>query len=308
MRRASLVVLLAVSRLPAQQQNQPDAPVLPQPGTPAAAALVDTAIAKLRAFGRGRFRSSESHDAAVTRGAGFPDGGDVVVDGGWHRELIWGEHEQDRFLRRGGRLVVRVEDAWRLRSKKLGSGRDAPFTLDPDLLCTVLQELPATARAVDHVTAERVGDRRAAVLSLTLTEDSGRAFVDSGAVPEVGNGIGALFVVIGGPRREVPTMPCTVHLALSIDPDNGDLLRFAAKVYAKTGQNGFVQRVGRAGGGDEAQVEPEVTPEPEWRHGLPTRKPERDESVLLYTVEFSKHGLAEPPAIDDVARRLLRLG
>ncbi|MBL8728403.1 MAG: hypothetical protein JNM25_08240 [Planctomycetes bacterium] len=308
------VCTLLVS-LPAQGDAPvaPPVPALPAADSPAAARLVDTALAKLQAFGRGTFRTTESHDLAMMRGAGFPIGGEqVVVEGGWQQGLVWGETDHDRFLRHGGRMVTKVGDAWKLRAKKLGSGRAVPFTLDPSLLCTVLQGLPAAARRVENVTADKVGERRVAVLSLKLEHELAREFVDSGVLPEVGGSFGAVFVVGGGfGDMQLPDTECSVHLALAVDPDNGDLLQVAVKVYEQTGGFGAFQvQVQGAGAAEDAEADEDEQAgeaKPAWKDGLPTRKPGKQESVLLYTVQFARHGLAEAPELDDATKFLLRL-
>ncbi len=312
---AILAVLNVLLPLSAQEAAAPAAPALPAAGTPAATALVDTAIAKLQAYGRGTFRSTESHDIAMLRGAGIPVGtDDTLLDGGWQQDLVWGNTDDDHYVRRGGRMVTKVGDTWKLRAKKLGSGRPVPFTLDPELLCSVLQGLPAAARRVEHVEAGTVRDRQVAVLSLAVDNDLAAEFIDSGAMPEVGGGFGGVFVIGGFGNMQLPQPECAVYLALSIDPENGDLLRFAVKVYEKTGGFGTIQvQVQGAGGGqDEEEVTDaddakEGEAKPEWKCGLPTRKPGKEESVLTYQVDFGKPGFAAAPELPDAAKQLLRL-
>jgi hypothetical protein len=291
----------------------PAAPTLPEAGSPAATALLDKAIAKMQAYGRGAFATTLSRDEALLRGQNLPFGGeDVEVAGGWHRELVWGDCDGDRFVRANGRMLARIDDGWRLRATKLAGGRPAPFTVEPDLLFTALASLPAEARKVVHVEAGEVAGRQVAVLSLALVEDVGREFVESGAVPGGGGGPGSFLVFGPGIGMDLPQDQHAVYVALSVDPASGDVLRVASKAYQINEAMGNVHI--QIGDGDDDDDEPEpAADEPAaggalvWKKGLPTKKPAKGESVASWRVDFKDLGLAEPPALDDKAKGLLRL-
>ncbi len=86
--RSLAAVVFTTALLVAQDPAAPAAPTtssLPEAGTPAAIALVDKAVEKMMAYGRGTFSTTEASDNAMLRGAGLPFGqDDTVVDGGWH--------------------------------------------------------------------------------------------------------------------------------------------------------------------------------------------------------------------------------
>jgi hypothetical protein len=266
----------------------------------------------MQAYGRGTFATTEANDSAMLRGAGLPFGDDdTEVEGGWHRELVWAESDGRKYLRANGRMLAKVDGAWKLRGKKLAGGRPAPFTLDPDLLFTVLGDLPAASRKVAHVEAAEVAGRKVAVLSLVLEEDSAREFAASGAVPAE-SGPGGVLIFGGG--GDVPENDYTVYVALFVDPDSGDLLRLASKVYEKDERMGNVQIQVAGGGGDEEDEdadddkdEADADAPLTWKRGLPNRKPAKDESVTTFRADFKQLGLAEAPALDERARALLRM-
>jgi len=308
-----VATLLAI--LPAPQDPAVPVPAaaekpIPAPGSPEAAQLVDKALEKMLAVGRGAFRTHEEQDNAMMRGAGLPFGNDGTdVDGGWHQDLVWGETGDDKYVRNGGRMVVRSGGAWKLRASKLASGAPAPFTLDPVLLFSVLRELGPDQRKVVHTANADVAGKKAVVLSITLDGDAANDFVDTGAVPPTGGGG---FMILGGlGGLGAPEIESTVHLALFVDPENGDVLRFAAKVYEKNPMFGNVQI--QVGGGDDDEEEEEEEEEapakdakPEWKNGLPARKPAKDQSVMTFRADFQKLGLADAPELDAKAKALLR--
>lgn len=324
--RTTITLLASSLALLAQEPAATTAPPLPAAGTEAAATMVDQGIAKMLAFGRGSFSTSERRDLVWTRQAGGGFDNETKVTGGWQRHLVWAEAETEHYLRHGGLMAVKTNDGWRLRGRKLASGKLAPFTLDPDLLFTVLRDLPAEVRRGVHVEAGEIDGRKVAVLTLSLDAEAAAEFAETGVVPG-GDGDGAfgnVFVAWGGNGNvAMPEVARTVHLALSIDPDNGDVLRFAAAIYEKNPMfQGFAQvqvvqfQAQGAGAaavaGQEAEAPAEGAGEakpakPEWKDGLPTRAPEGNESLLTYRVDFSKLGLAEPPQFDDRAKELLRV-
>ena len=130
--------------------------------------------------------------------------------------------------------------------------------------------------------------------------------------------------MIGGMGGNMPQPDYTVHLALFVDAENGDVLRLAAKVYEKNPMMGNVaiQVAGgaaRGGRGDEEEGDDEkdeknekkegaaADGKPAWKKGLPVKKPAKEESVMTFRADFQKLGLAEAPALDDKAKALLRL-
>lgn len=288
----------------------PAAAALPAAGSPEATALVDKAIAKLQAYGRGAFATRESTDSAMLRGQGLPFGGeDTEVRGGWQRGMVWGESDDKHYVRANGRMVTKIDGKWQLRGKNLEGGKPAPFTLDPELLLTVLADAPAAARKVASVEAGEVGGKKVAMLSLALEGEAAREFVESGAVP---GGSGGGFLMLGGPGMEAPEIEYVVYVALSVDPDSGDLLRFATKVYETNPMMGHVQIqvAGGAGGGDDDGEDDKVEPADaplKWKKGLPTKKPSKEQSVTTFRADFQKLGMADAPALDDRAKALLRM-
>jgi hypothetical protein len=323
---ALFAVALAILPIPAQEPAPPPpapAPIeaaIPAPNTPAASQLVDKSIEKMLAFGRGAWRSHEEQDNAMMRNSGLPFGNDGTdVDGGWHQDVVWGEVDRDHYVKHGGRMVVKSDGTWKLRANKLASGQAAPFTLDPVLLFTVLRGVPAEARKVVQTATADLAGKKCIVLSVTLDGDAANDFVDSGAVPAPGGGG---MIVLGGfgGGMATPAPESAVHLALFVDPDNGDVLRVAAKVYEKNPMFGNVQIQvqGGAGGDDDDDDEEEaddaaakkgdkVVAKPEWKQGLPMRKPAKDESVMTFRADFTKLGLADAPELDDKGKALLRL-
>lgn len=317
--RTLAVALFAATSLFAQEPAVPVAPVvspapdLPVAGSPEATALVDKALMKMRAYGRGAFATVENQDSAMLRGAGLPFGNDdTEVKGGWDRGLLWGEHDGNEFLRANGRMLAKVDGAWRLRGKKLGDGKAAPFTLDADLLFAVLQSLPESARKVVHVEAAEVGGKKVAVLSLQLADEAATEFAESGAVPGSGGG----FMFLGGPGgMGAPEIEFTAFVALFVDPASGDVVRCSTKVFEKNSMMGNVQIqvAGGGGGGDDEEEEAEAKEEPpaggamQWKKGLPVKKPAKDESVTTFRADFKQLGIVEVPALDAAVKAMLRL-
>lgn len=291
------------------------APSLPEVGSSAAAELVGKGIEKMLAVGRGTWSTTEAQDLAMMRGAGLPFGdNETEVEGGWHQGLVWGEIDDDRYVLHAGRMVVKAGDVWKLRASKLASGHPAPFTLDAELLFSVLRDLPAEARRVEHVAAAEIGGRKVVVLSMTLADEIASEFVASGALP--GPGAGAGMFVFGNIRQfggAVPEPDHTVHLALFIDPENGDVLRLAARVRERNAMMGNVIVQVQGPGGGQAEDEDEEEPADAkdgavvWKGGLPVQKPAKDESVITFRADFGKLGLATPPELDERGKALLRL-
>lgn len=323
------LVVAAVAILPVVAQDPaapPAASAVPAPRSAAATQLVDKGIEKMLAVGRGTWKTHELQDTAMLRGAGLPFGNDgTEVEGGWHGDLLWGEIDGDHYVRNGGRMVAKAGESWKLRASKLASGRAAPFTLDPVLLFSTLRALPADQRLVVHTAEAQVGGKKVVVAGITLEGEYAGDFVDTGAVPEISGGMGAvIFGGIGG-IGGTPEVERTLHLALFVDPDNGDVLRVSAKLYEKNPMFGNIQiQVQGAGGGNDADDDDEKEEKEEkekkdgakdkdgkaaaeWKNGLPTRKPAKDESVVTFRADFTKLGLADPPALDEKAKALLRV-
>lgn len=285
------------------------APPLPAAGSQAATKLLDTGIDKMLAVGRGMFRTTTTRDAATFRGADFPFAKNApVVQGGWRQDFVWGDIDGAAFARHRGRTIARLGDTWKLRAERLADGRELPFVVDPELLFTVLRELPAAARAIAHVDRGTVGERRVTILTLSLTHDAAEDVAESGAIPPaVEPGLGGVFV-FGGVLPKQPRAERELHVALHVDPDNGDVLQLGVKLYEKNPQFArvFAARA-KAANDDDDEGEQKDVPTPPWQDGLPTREPAADESVLTFVVEFPKLGLAELPELDDHAKQLLRL-
>lgn len=312
---ATVVAFLPVPQDPPAAVPAPAATEqpIPAPGSPEAAQLLDKGIEKMLAIGRGAFRTHEDQDNAMVRGAGLPFGNDGTdVEGGWHQDLVWGETGADKYVKNGGRMVVRADGAWKLRASKLASGAPAPFTLDPVLLFSVVRALSPEHRKVVQTATADVAGKKATVLTISIDGDAANDFVATGAVPAPGGGG---FMILGGlggmPQPEIES---AVHLAFFVDPANGDVLRVAAKVYETNPMFGNVQiQVG--GGGEESDddekeeeaAKDKESAKPEWKGGLPTKKPAKDESVMTFRADFSKLGLADAPELDDKGKALLRV-
>ncbi|MBK8097107.1 MAG: hypothetical protein IPK26_08370 [Planctomycetes bacterium] len=319
--RLALTTLLVALPLAAQDAAATTAVALPAAGSPAAADLFAKACAKMQALSRGTFKTTEAQDSAIMRQAGVGFGNeDVEVDGGWNHELVWGNTgENDHYVRARGRMLVKNGDAWRLRGSKLLSGQPAPFTLDPALLFTLLQELPADARKVTHVEEGEVAGKKVAVLTVTLTDEVANEFADSGSVPGVSGGPGFIRMVGGGGGGfGMPDPEFTVDLALFVDPAGGDVLRIRTKVYEKNPMLGNIRiAVGGPGGGGGDDEEEEKEDEKEEaaatddkvvvKKGLPERKLAKDTSMMYFKVDFQNLGMGEAPALDNKARALLGL-
>ena len=293
----------------AQDAPAPEAPALPQANSDEARKLVAVALDKLAAYGRGRFATTEAQDQAMLRNAGLPFGPeDTEVDGGWHRDLVWGEADGRAYVRANGRMLAKISGDWRLRRDKLSGGLPAPFTLDPDYLLATLGQLPQRSKAVVHVEAGKLKGKPCVILTCKLTGDDALEFADSGAVPDIGGGFGGA-VLIGAMGMEMPRPEYETYLAFSVDQDSGDLLRFAVKSYQTEEMMGGVA-IQVAGGG--AMVEEEEEDEDadqgpvRWKRGFPRIKPKKDQSVLSYRVDFKDLGLAEPPSLTDAHKTLLR--
>ncbi len=231
------------------------------------------------------------------------------------REMVWGDLEGSEFVRANGRMVAKVDGGWKLRNKKLGGGKAAPFALDPDLLFTVLKELPADARAVTHVEVGEVAGKKVVILSMTIENEAAGDLADSGALPGGGGPGGGMLMFGGGGGMGAPEIEHTVYVALHVDPDSGDLLRFAAKVFEKNPMMGNmqIQVQGGPGGdvedpdeGDEKDEAP-ASGAPTWKKGFPVKKPAKDESVTTFRADFKKLGLAEAPALDAKTKAMLRM-
>ncbi|MBL8748730.1 MAG: hypothetical protein JNK78_06190 [Planctomycetes bacterium] len=314
---AVLAALPLVSQDPAAA---PAADPLPAAGSPEAATLVDKAIEKMLAVGRGNWRSHEEQDNAMMRQfqAQMGGGDGVDVEGGWSQGMVWGETDLNTFVKHAGRMVVKTAGVWKLRATKLASGQPAPFALDPSLFFAVLRDLPTEERRVVHTDSAEVGGKKLVVLTMSFDGDVATDFVDSGAVPEVSGGMGAIVMGgIGG--MGVPTAQRSVHVALFVDPVNGDVLRLGVKLYEKNPMFGNMRiQVQGAGGGDDDAEQDEAeekaekddkggAAKPEWKNGLPTRKPGRDESTMTYRCDFTKIGLVDAPDLGDKAKALLQI-
>ena len=127
LRLLSSVVLLS-SLASAQDASapaaQPPAPALPEANSEAARRYVTAALDKLEAFGRGLFATTEGQDQAMLRNAGLPFGPeDVTVDGGWHRNMVWGDADGREYVRANGRMLAKIRGEWRLRRDTDGAIR-----------------------------------------------------------------------------------------------------------------------------------------------------------------------------------------
>ena len=318
---ACSALALIAQEPPVAQDPAPDAapqvPAPPQANSLEARKMVDQAIDKMIAYGRGTFATSETQDSAMMRRAGAAFGGNAVeVDGGWHRNLVWGDWDGREFVTGNGRMLAKVDDGWRLRRSKLAGGMQAPFTLDPDYLFAAIKQLPAAARNIVHVEEGKLRGRRAIILSMQFEGDDALEFSDSGAVPDAGGGFGGGMIMVramGGMGMEPPRPDLTTYLAFFVDAENGDLLRFGCKTYSADQMMGNIQiAVGGMGGDDDDDEEDDDEEEAEpagpmkWKRGFPKKKPTDEESVVTFRADFKKHGLAEPPALDAELKSLLR--
>ena|GEM_PF-6506381 len=303
---------------PTPPAPEAQSPALPAANTDRAMALVDTALDKLIAYGRGRFSSTEASDDAMLRNAGIPFGpDDTSIEGGWHRSLVWADADGRDYVRAGGRMLAKVEGGWRLRRSKLAGGVEAPFTLDPNFFITVFKRLPKSARVVAHVEAGKLKGKQCTILTCKLAGDDALEFADSGAIPSGSGGLGGMIVMggLGGMGLEPPRPELDIYVAFFIDQQSGDLVRLASKTYQRDEMMGNVAIQIGFGGGDLEEEEEEEEEEAdddadgpiEWRRGFPRVKPKKDQSVLTYRVDFKDLGLADPPALSDELKALLRV-
>lgn len=320
MHRLIASLVLASSLLYAQDPSAPvtapPAPALPAANSAEALHLVDTALDKLAAYGRGRFATTEAQDEAMLRDAGLPIGAqETEVDGGWHRDMVWADADGREYIRANGRMLAKVDGAWRLRRDKLAGGVPAPFTFDPQFFLTVLKQMPARARPVVHVEAGKLRGKACAILSCKLTGDDALELADAGAVPGGGGGFGGVVIMgaLGGMGMEPPRPELETYLVFFVDPASGDLLRFAAKTYQTDKMmGGMAIQIGGIGGAfakeeeeDEEEAQDEGGPVT-WKRGFPRIKPKKDQSVLSYRVDFKDLGLAKAPELSGEHKALLR--
>lgn len=311
---AVLLTSLALAQDATGPAEQRAAPALPQANSVGARRYVADALAKLAAYGRGRFATTEGQDQAMLRNAGLPFGPeDVTVDGGWHRDLVWGDADGREYVRANGRMLAKISGEWRLRRDKLAGGVPAPFTFDPNYLLATLARLPERAMAVTHVESGKLKGCACAILTCKVDGDDALELADSGALPDVGGGFGGVMIMgaMGGLGMEPPRPDYETYLAFFVDLERGDLLRFAAKSYQTDEMMGGVA-IQIAGGGadlelEEEEEEEEVDDGPvTWKRGFPRIKPKKDQSVLTFRVDFKELGLAEAPSLDDELLQLLR--
>jgi hypothetical protein len=153
------------------------------------------------------------------------------------------------------------------------------------------------------------------ILGCELEPDAATEFVQSGVVPSPDAGFGGppMFARMRGARTPRSTHSVYVSFAVSTQ---GDLLRCSLALYEKSPRAaGFATVV--TTGPDEQQDEGKGEEKPAaegasggpttWRDGLPARKPAKDESLTTLTIDFAELGLAEPPKLDDQAKKLLRM-
>ncbi|MGE3174798.1 MAG: hypothetical protein AB7O97_19365 [Planctomycetota bacterium] len=306
-----LMFLLSAPLATAQEATAPaGAPAQLDPA--AAAALLDRACEVMLALPAGAFTSDLELDSAIGRGSGMPGmaGDGTRVRGGWKGDLRWGDTDDDTFVVQNGRMVTKGRDGWKLRSKKLTSGGEAPYLAAPRLLFRQLQSLPAAARTVAHVEADDMRGTPVQIVSLQLQAAAAEDLALSGALPQPGSGMffpmGGMFG--GGP----PQMTYTVDLALSIDPATGRVLRVRSKSYEDNPVLANVRIQFGQGGGDDEPEDASADRDDdapagaiEWKKGLPVRKPSRTESVAYFKLDFQDHGEATPPEVDEAGSRWL---
>ncbi|MEZ6035971.1 MAG: hypothetical protein R3F29_00730 [Planctomycetota bacterium] len=312
------LTVLSFSTLLAQVPDSAPAPALPAVGSDEARGMLDQAFAKMLAYGRGMFTSKESHDVAFARQAGLPFGnGDTELSAGWHRDLVFGEWAGRTFVRGNGRVASKKGERWHLASDRLLGGKKLPFTADPQLLFTVLSQLPVEQRKVVHVEAGAIRGRDVVILTLQLSGSDAHDFADHGVVPEGSGGFGEVIMLGGvGNAPEPARADQTTYIACCVDPQNGDLLRLAVRTVSTGGMGGFQIAVGGVfgnGGNDEEEGDDDEDEQPAvgdgkpvgWKAGFPAAKPGKDESVMTFSMDFTKLGLADVPPIDDAVKPLV---
>ncbi|MFK7739051.1 MAG: hypothetical protein AB8H80_01915 [Planctomycetota bacterium] len=316
---AALTALAIAQDQPAAPAATPEQPVLPAVGSDEAARLVDQAITKLEAYGRGEWKTKTSSDSAMMRNSGLPLGAtDKDCVGGWHGDLVWGEFDGREYLAANGRMLAKVDGAWRMRRGKLSGGVDLPFAFEPAQLLNALREMPKATKKVVNVHAGKVGGTPVVYLSWRFDADDAVEFADMGAVPKAsGSGftgvIMARFGALGGGAIDPPRPDIETYVSFAVDPSNGDLLRFGVKSYQvdQMGGNVAVQiaRAGVGGGDDEDEEEEEEDDQGpiKWRRGFPKTKPRKDQSVMTFRVDFKKLGMVEQPELDAKAKSWLRV-
>lgn len=312
MRHRSILSILLSAGLATAQAEAPAPTPAPLPGNHSAAAteLLDRALDKMAAFGRGAFVATVEQESEVLKALG--GGGErTEITGGWSQDLSWGAIDEEALRRCGGRVLVKAGKDWKLRTKRLPNGKPLPFLIEPNLLFTVVAELPPSARKVTNVGSGAIAGRKVTILTLVLDEPTSRELVECGVLPPVRGATAGFFFGVG--QGDQPQSIWRAHLAFFVDPDNGDLLRLAVRAI-ETSPFGNVQIGLQAGGNAEAVKEPEddLVVDPtvgaqDYKKGLPIETLGGSEASMLLTVRFADLGLVKAPKLDDRTRQLLRL-
>ena len=281
------------------------------PATASAAdALLREALAKTAELPGGTFKTVEVQDLAMMRrfAAQMP-ASDVEITGQWQRGLrAVTVNDEHKVVLHAGRLLVQDGKNWALRRDTLLNGQRVPFVLDPELLFTVLRDVPAAKLAVRNEERVKAGEAEHVVLGITLDGSHAIDAALSGALPVSGG-----FTMMGpmAARLELPAPELTVDLAFTVDPATKLVQRVRAKVYRveRMPDNVRIQVAGGEGGEEETEEDAEpAKPDAklEYKKGLPVRKLDKSLSVIDYDVKFTDHGQPAKPDLDDRAARLLK--
>jgi len=292
----------ALAVLPAQDP--------PKPGSPQSQALLDKACAKMLAFGRGTFRTSEEQDSAIARRMkrGNSEPAVTVVEGGWLADLLWARAGADAELivRQHGRTLVQTGKDWRIRRDKLPTGTPLPALFDAELFFQVVRDLPAEARRVVAVEPAKIGETSVLVLALSIEGETARDFTQTGALPPVLMAMGPTIMNTNGVSY-MPQPPTTIDIGLFVEPEGGDVLCVRAKVCEKGPGPGPGGAGGPAApaGAEKGAEPPKETSELVYKQGLPERELGQRDSSMSLKVDFAGLGKAKPPELDDAPRKLL---
>jgi len=306
--RGSIAAVLAILPVPAQSDTQE----LADASQRLRAALVKAA--KMDALA---FKSVESQDDAFRRR--MPFGGaaeDVQITGACCSGMVHATigYDDDQVLFGNGRMLARRSDGdWKLRRGCLADGQPLPFVPDPALLLQVLASLPEEALKVTHVEEGTIKDAKVVTYGFSLTGDRAQDLVLSGSLPRAAGG--RMMIMIGGGGGLDAAKPeVTLDLAVSVEPESGQILRVHTKGYTKSELPGNVQV--RFAGADGVEVggeeEEEAAPPkkdgpPEYSKGLPKRHVDKNTSLTEFDLTLSKHGQAKLPELAEAQRKQLGL-
>jgi hypothetical protein len=285
----------------------------------AQAQRVRAALDKMSKLSAVAFKTTESQDSAMMRSMPTGMGGqETEVAGRLAQGVLQAKVDDDEVLLYRGRQVARTDAGWKLRARSLANGAPLPFVFDPQAFAEVLNTLPDEALVVAH---QETGDFRGkpvVIYSLTLSGTHARELNLTGVTPRVR---GMPIFTLGGNRSIGGDDPpeTKMDIALFVEPETNLVHRVRVKSYEESNlpDNVIVRVAGPGGeeqelggeeeGAAEAAAKPEAAGATVFQKGLPKRKLGKKTSVMEFDAALSEHGEAKAPALDDEAKRLLKL-